>query len=109
MIDPTANMSLQFMFAMQKSVSQVINAPHFGFEWVKPNYQMDPNGVDDGIMASVSIPGIDDDSSATYSSSDNDTSIIKVEQLTPNDLQDLYQELEEYVSHVGAVEDSHKS
>ena len=102
MIDPTANMSLQFMFAMQKSVSQVINAPHFGFEWVKPNYQMDPNGVDDGIMSSVSILGTDDDDDSSATSSPDNTSIIKVEQLTPNDLQDLYQELEEYVSHVDA-------
>jgi len=108
MIDPTANMSLQFMYAMQKSVSQVINAPHFGFDWVKPNYQMDTNGVDDGIMSSVSFPGTDDDDDSSATSSPDDTSIIKVEQLTTNDLRDLYQELEEYVSHVGAVDDSHK-
>jgi hypothetical protein len=39
---PGTNMAMQFMQAMQQSVSQVANAPHFGYEWVKPNYQFDP-------------------------------------------------------------------
>lgn len=39
---PPMNMALQFMQAMQQSVSQVVNAPHFGYEWVKPDYQFDP-------------------------------------------------------------------
>ncbi len=104
-INPSANMSLQFMYAMQKSVSEIINAPHFGYEWVKPNYRMDSTNVDDGIIESVSIPGTDDDDeSFATSSPDDDASLIKVEQLTHNDLQDLYQELEEYVSHVDTAE-----
>ena len=41
MNQPT-NMAMQFMQVMQQSVSQVANAPHFGYEWVKPNYQFDP-------------------------------------------------------------------
>ncbi len=36
------NVALQFMQAMQQSVQQVANTPHFGFEWVKPDYQFDP-------------------------------------------------------------------
>ena len=39
---PMKNVALQFMQAMQQSVHQVANAPHFGFEWVKPDYQFDP-------------------------------------------------------------------
>ena len=36
------NMGQQCMYAMQHSVSQVVNVPHFGFEWVKPDYYFNP-------------------------------------------------------------------
>ena len=34
-------MAIQFMMAMQKSVQQVVNTRHFGFEWVTPNYSFE--------------------------------------------------------------------
>lgn len=34
-------MGMQFMRAMHQSVSQVVDKPHFGFEWVQPDYRFD--------------------------------------------------------------------
>jgi len=38
----STQITYQFMQAMEKSVSQVTNVPHFGFDWVTPDYQFDP-------------------------------------------------------------------
>lgn len=37
-------MSMQLMRAMHQSVSQVLDQPHFGFEWVEPDYRFDGFG-----------------------------------------------------------------
>jgi len=37
-----AQMAYQFMQIMEKSVNQIVNVPHFGLEWVTPDYQFDP-------------------------------------------------------------------
>ena len=36
--DMGENMGAQFMKVMQQSISQVLNVPHFGYEWVTPDY-----------------------------------------------------------------------
>ena len=99
MMSASNNMNLQFMYAMQKSVTQVINAPHFGFEWVKPDYR-----IDEAIIASVSIPGIngddDDDEEEEDLSSSDEPVLLKAEQLTQHEMQDLFHQLEEFVSTV---------
>lgn len=89
------NMALQFMHAMQQSVSQVANAPHFGFEWVKPDYQFDP------AVAFADSSSCDMSLKASVLTSSSDSSSPP---LTERDMEDLYVALEDFDSkqiHMG--------
>lgn len=46
-------MAMQFMQVMHQSVHQVISAPHFGFEWVKPDYHFELPADDDDDLLKV--------------------------------------------------------
>ncbi len=82
------NMGQQFMYAMQRSVNQVINAPHFGFEWVKPDYYFDPMSEDVKPLINSSYQ-INPPSDDTTKSSVN--SIV-----SESDVMELYNALEEF-------------
>ena len=102
----TANMALQFMQAMQQSISQVIDIPFFGYEQVKPDYQFDPI-VDDDVFdtlnpqmmtaASAQPTAID---SKTNCDKNENPPVIELPQqsatLTPRAMEELYEALEEY-------------
>ena len=109
----TANMAMQFMQAMQQSVQQVINAPHFGFEWVKPDYQFDMVSDDDILETltspttqSTSIPSVEDPSSPDSKSSSSSSSVSSdiassaepgaAAALSPRTMEELYEAIEEY-------------
>jgi len=66
----------QFMQAVNQSVDQVANAPHFGFEWIKPDYQFDYN-----MMGSAHEAGAAAESDAV---------------LTDEELEDFYEVLENF-------------
>ncbi|KAK4018470.1 hypothetical protein OUZ56_000521 [Daphnia magna] len=80
------NMALQFMQAMQQSVSQVVNAPHFGYEWVKPDYQFDPATAFAEIGPSKIDPVL---KAATLMNSSQSPP------LTERDIDDLYDAIDE--------------
>lgn len=84
MQQPT-NMAIQFMQAMQQSVSQVANAPHFGYEWVKPNYQFDPL-----TTFLDSEPSVNDKPLLKGST------LSETRPLTERDMNELYEVLDEY-------------
>ena len=99
-------MALQFMQAMQQSISQVIDIPFFGYEQVKPDYQFDPI-VDDDVFdtlnpqmmtaASAQPTAID---SKTNCDKNENPPVIELPQqsatLTPRAMEELYEALEEY-------------
>lgn len=118
-----SDMGMQFMVAMHQSVSQVLDQPHFGFEWVKPDYHFD--GLIDADELAVALgstpefdgqlmessPENDTDSPRSKSSrrssaSDSDTSneiprppskdAADASALTPKAMEELYDELEKY-------------
>lgn len=60
-------MAMQFMNAMQRSVNQVANQPHFGFEWVKPDFQFDPSVTFGNMDADVAVSSDSASSSDTSS------------------------------------------
>ena len=84
------NMGQQFMYAMQRSVNQVINAPHFGFEWVKPDYYFDPMSEDvkPVINSSYQINPPSDDSTESSANS----------VVSESDVMELYNALEEFTN-----------
>lgn len=87
------NMGQQFMYAMQRSVNQVINAPHFGFEWVKPDYYFDPinEDVKPIINSQYQIkPPSDDDTESSVNSVVSDSDVLE-----------LYNALEEFSNKEG--------
>lgn len=85
-----SSMAYQFMQAMQKSVNQVVSAPHFGYEWVTPDYEfdpvmiLDPSGPD--TLATASAGVVEEPPKA----------------LTPGVMKELYDALEEYVDQVNS-------
>ena len=118
-----SDMGMQFMQAMHQSVSQVVDQPHFGFEWVKPDYHFDGLiDADELAVALGSTPefdgqllasSLDNDSdsprsksSRRSSASDSDTSnetprpplkdAGDASALTPKAMEELYDELEKY-------------
>ena len=117
----SANMTMQFMMAVQKTVSQVVNAPSFGFEWVKPDYQFDE--IDDQLLEAItsSTPIQRTSSSETdpfspemnsSSSSSCSSSLVTTENpptahvedalpLSPNTMEQFYEALEEYTDLYG--------
>ena len=83
-MQPT-NMAIQFMQAMQQSVSQVANAPHFGYEWVKPNYQFDPLTT-----------FLDSEPSQHGKPLLKGSTLSETPPLTERDMNELYEVLDEY-------------
>lgn len=116
------DMGMQFMRAMHQSVTQVVDEPYFGFEWVKPDYQFD-GLIDADELAealgrtpehnSAGSP-LDDEadsprskSSRRSSGSGSDASVqhehpptsndtADADALTPKAMEELYDELEKY-------------
>ena len=88
------NMGQQFMYAMQKSVSQVINAPHFGFEWVKPDYYFDP--IDEDVKPVISSP--------YHINKDDDTESSVNSVVSDSEIRELYNALEEFTNKEDAQE-----
>ena len=88
------NMAMQFMQAMQRSVTQVVNSPHFGFEWVKPDYQFDPETAfsteNVGLASNSTNKGIDLTSNSGGVPST----------LTDGEVSELFNVLEEYTGTV---------
>jgi hypothetical protein len=81
------NMAMQFMQAMQQSVSQVANAPHFGYEWVKPNYQFDPLTTfydSEQSLNGKNMPLL------------KNSTMAETPPLTDGDMDELYEALDEY-------------
>ena len=64
----------QFMQAVHQSVDQVANAPHFGFEWIKPDYQFDYNLMGSAHQAAAERDAV----------------------LTEDELEDFYEVLENF-------------
>lgn len=121
-----SDMGMQFMRAMHMSVTQVIDEPHFGFEWVKPDYQFDGLVDADELADALSTtPGagspVDGDAESPRSKSsrrssgsgsgcsDSDAGVpleapatsdagdaSSTAALTPKAMEELYDELEKY-------------
>jgi len=84
----SAQMTYQFMQAMEKSVNQVIDVPQFGFEWVTPDYQFDP------LSPAVVVHERQPEPAAVEE---------PPKALTPRTMKELYDALEEYVDQVESV------
>lgn len=84
----STQMTYQFMKAMEKSVSQVTNVPHFGFDWVTPDYQFDPLSPAVVHERQPEPAAVEEPPKA----------------LTPRTMKELYDALEEYVDQVESVQ-----
>ena len=85
------------MLQMQQSISQVVDTPHFGYEWVHPGYhltQTQPSKTawtQDTLTAEQTL------------STDSSSKVSNYEPpLLPRDMQQLYEAIEEYITKTDA-------
>jgi len=84
-----AQMAYQFMQIMEKSVNQIVSVPHFGFEWVTPDYQFDAlSPIVDGHQVPPEQEGVVEEPPKA---------------LTPHTMKELFDALEEYSDLVEPV------
>lgn len=95
--------AMQFMQAMHQSVNQVANAPHFGFEWVKPDYQFDPmtEFTDSDVVLTTTIDDADQSSAHFKSVIAQTPSSNRSESLplTDRETDEIYDVLQEFDSN----------
>ena len=112
LLPQTANMTLQFMQAVQKSISQVVDLPFFGYEQVKPDYQFDEDVFEN--LNSTQIPPTAFAQptivESRYTSNKNENPpVVELSQsttLSPRTMADLYETLEEYSESYDLQNDS---
>lgn len=104
------NVAMQFMQSMQQSVSQVVNAPHFGFEWVKPDYQFDPmtEFVDSELTGQENVKEQQPTNDVSIKSSviqqlSSSSSSGSQQSLTEPDMDEIYEVYEGFGDRTGVI------
>lgn len=90
-------MAAQFMSQMQQSISQVVDTPHFGYEWVHPGYHLTQQQLSKSLWAldpSSSEPTLPVEAVQEIPNSEPP--------LLPRDMQQLYEAIEEYITKTDA-------
>ena len=84
------------MSQMQQSISQVVDTPHFGYEWVHPGYHL--------MEQQPSKTSWTPDVSVAEQTADSLQKITNSEPpLLPRDMQQLYEAIEEYITKSDAT------